>query len=88
MFSARLEIIQRKSAYIDYSFFSSKRVGIINLWSNGTKFQKQKVHSLHVMLRELKDNKNVRGSFKKFPDFFRIVTFIDNTHMKLKSPSK
>ena len=25
---------------------------------------------------------------KKFPDFFRMGTFIDSTHMKLNSPSK
>ena len=25
----------------------------------------------------------VRGSLNKFPDFFRMGTFIDNTHMKL-----
>ena len=26
---------------------------------------------------------NVRGSFNKFPDFFRMGTFIDSTHLKL-----
>ena len=31
---------------------------------------------------------NIRGSFNKFPDFFRMATFIDSTHMKLESPSK
>ena len=25
----------------------------------------------------------IRGSLNKFPDFFRIGTFIDSTHMKL-----
>ena len=25
----------------------------------------------------------IRGSFNKFPDFFRMGTFIDSTHMKL-----
>ena len=25
----------------------------------------------------------VRGSLNKFPDFFRMGTFIDSTHMKL-----
>ena len=30
----------------------------------------------------------IRGSLNKFPDFFRMGTFIDSTHMKLKSPSK
>ena len=26
---------------------------------------------------------NIRGSLNKFPDFFRMCTFIDSTHMKL-----
>ena len=30
----------------------------------------------------------IRGSLNKFPDFFRMGTFIDSTHMKLKSPLK
>ena len=29
----------------------------------------------------------IRGSLNKFPDFFRMGTFIDSTHMKLLSPS-
>ena len=29
-----------------------------------------------------------RGSLNKFPNFFRMGTFIDSTHMKLSSPSK
>ena len=31
---------------------------------------------------------DIRGSLNKFPHFFRMGTFIDNTRMKLKSPSK
>ena len=27
-------------------------------------------------------------AYDKFPDFFRMGTFIDSTHMKLESPSK
>ena len=30
----------------------------------------------------------LQGAYDKFPDFFRIGTFTDSTHMKLKSPSK
>ena len=30
----------------------------------------------------------MRRSLNKFPDFFRMGTFIDSTHMKLKSTSK
>ena len=30
----------------------------------------------------------IRGSLNRFPDFFRMGTFIDSTHMKLLSPSK
>ena len=26
---------------------------------------------------------NIRGTFNKFPDFFRMGTFIDSTHMKV-----
>ena len=26
---------------------------------------------------------HIRGSLNKFPDFFRMGTFIDSTHMKL-----
>ena len=28
-------------------------------------------------------SKHVQGSLNKFPDFFRMGTFIDSTHMKL-----
>ena len=28
-------------------------------------------------------NIDIRGSLNKFPDFFRVSTFIDSTHMKL-----
>ena len=31
---------------------------------------------------------NARGAYDKFPDFFRMVTFIESTHMKLLSPLK
>ena len=31
---------------------------------------------------------DLRGSLNKFPDFFRMGTFIDSTRMKLLSPSK
>ena len=27
--------------------------------------------------------KVLRGDYDKFPDFFRMVTFVDSTHMKL-----
>ena len=27
--------------------------------------------------------RKIRGSFNKFPDFYRMGTFIDSTHMKL-----
>ena len=30
----------------------------------------------------------IRGAYDKFPDFFRMRTSIDSTHMKLSSPSK
>ena len=31
---------------------------------------------------------NIRGTFKRFTDFFRMGTFIDSTRMKLQSPSR
>ena len=31
---------------------------------------------------------DIQGAYNKFPDFFRMGTFIDSTHMKLSSPSK
>ena len=31
---------------------------------------------------------NIRGAYDKFPDFFRMDTFIDSTHMKHLSASK
>ena len=30
-----------------------------------------------------KRKKEIRGSLNKFPDFFRMGTFIESTHMKL-----
>ena len=30
----------------------------------------------------------LRSAYDKFPDFFRMGTFIDRTHMKLSSPLK
>ena len=29
------------------------------------------------------DDDNIRGSLNKFPDFFRMGSFIDSTHIKL-----
>ena len=37
---------------------------------------------------EVREFKLLRGSLNKFPDFFRMGTFIDSTHMKLWSSSK
>ena len=36
----------------------------------------------------VKTSYRIRGSLNKFPDFFRMGTFIDSTRMKLLSPSK
>ena len=45
--------------------------------------------------RGKKKNKNkkktswkIQGSLNKFPDYFRMATFIDSTHIKLSPPSK
>ena len=31
---------------------------------------------------------DIRGACDKFPDLFRVGTFIDSTHVKLESPLK
>ena len=35
------------------------------------------------LLLDTDRRKDLRGSSNKFPDFFRMGTFIDSTHMKL-----
>ena len=35
-----------------------------------------------------KQNALMRSAYDEFPDFFRMGTFIDSTHMKLLSPEK
>ena len=40
------------------------------------------------MKKTLDSKEYIRGSLNKFPDFFRMGTFNDSTHMKLWSPSK
>ena len=44
------------------------------------------VDSVDTSITRFKDD--IRGSLNKFPDFFRMGTFLDSTHMKLYSPSK
>ena len=39
-------------------------------------------HSIHTHTHT-HTHVHVRGSLNMFPDFFRIGTFIDSTHMKL-----
>ena len=36
-----------------------------------------------VVILEFSEKWVIRGSLNKFPDFFRMDTFIDSTHMKL-----
>ena len=45
-------------------------------------FKKSLLDSTTVY-RQIRNRLQVRGSLNKFPDFFRIGTFIDSTHMKL-----
>ena len=35
------------------------------------------------MVEEISLRLQVQGAYDKFPDFFRMATFIDSTHMKL-----
>ena len=44
--------------------------------------------SHHVRLLYVRFSGKVQRSLNKFPDFFRMGTFIDSTHMKLLSRSK
>ena len=46
-------------------------------WNNFGKF----TTNFNLKPRQLSGN--LRGAYDKFPDFFRIGTFIDSTHMKL-----
>ena len=48
---------------------------ILGKWSVFYFLHSNKMH-LHVYT-------HVRGAYDKFPDFFRMGTFIDSTHMKL-----
>ena len=48
----------------------------------------QKTYKYSYIHRYIHRFLNIQGSLNKFPDFFRMGTFIDSTHMKLKSPSK
>ena len=41
------------------------------------------VHIVNDIFKVFRCKQEIRGSLNKFPDFFRIATFIDNTHMKL-----
>ena len=36
-----------------------------------------------LRLSRVFDREDIRGAYDKFPDFFRMGTFIDSTHMKL-----
>ena len=42
----------------------------------------------HMNVYETDYMRKIRGSLNKFPDVFRMGTFIDSTYMKLQSPSK
>ena len=44
-------------------------------------------HEGWYVIKETKQN-YTQGSLNRFPDFFRIDTFIDSTHLKHKSPLK
>ena len=50
------------------------------------RYRQLQVEEMQMSQKSL--GENFRGTLNKFPDFFRTGTFIDSTHMKLKSPSK
>ena len=53
------------------------------LFTNGrTCFTKLDLNDTYVQM-DVDDSLELRGAYDKFPDFFRMGTFIDSTHMKL-----
>ena len=40
-----------------------------------------------MMHKALNSRDDLRGAYGKFPDFFRMGTFIDSTHMKYSPPA-
>ena len=53
-------------------------------WEECLKYRIKEMHFHFVCVPVLYDH--IRGSLNKFPDFFRMGTFMENTHMKLLSP--
>ena len=45
--------------------------------------RKRRMSNKQIKIRKTTDKYKIRGSLNKFPDFFRMGTFIDCTHMKL-----
>ena len=41
------------------------------------------LHSKYIQYKMIINNLKLRGAYDKFPDFFRMGTFIDSTHVKL-----
>ena len=41
------------------------------------------LETIHKNLEKRRDKLKMRGAYDKFPDFFRMGTFIDSTHMKI-----
>ena len=75
-FEFRVFLLLDRLPYPDYSLpFSLKETSWIHTFTksiwNENSFVKDLISS------------DIRGSLNKFPDFFRMGTFIDSTHMKL-----
>ena len=51
------------------------------IYSQTVKFLFYNIHFQKKLLAD--EHIYVRGAYNKFPDFFRMDTFIDSTHMKL-----
>ena len=67
--------------YLNYSGMESTFM-VSGIAKRKIAFLMQNVFYISIKLQDL------RGFFKKVPDFFRMGNFIDKTHIKLKTPLK
>ena len=54
-----------------------------NDWIISLKYKYFEFEIISFRMNEFLTKKKIRGGYDKFPDFFRMGTFIDSTHMKL-----
>ena len=84
-------ITLRVSNLIPYLHTVRKRRRIKNFILKNLHINKKKLHNEKERTRKyiyIYIYIYIRESLNKFPEFFRMGTFINSTHMKLKPPSK